>query len=109
MSNQIILPQRMCPTCREYKPLDEAHWRRDKGSPTGFTRLCKPCTQKMIKAHYRRFTYIDKAKRGKVGVKCILWSPKCGVCPCVAENVLTACWRLVKIKPGSDGYPLAMA
>jgi hypothetical protein len=102
-------PMKTCPKCGELKPLDPQYWRRDKSSPTGFNRYCKACTQKSIKAHYRRFTYIDKAKRGKVGVKCLLWSPKCGVCPCVAENDLSACWRLSKIKPSDVGYPKELA
>jgi hypothetical protein len=105
MKKDTEVKTRRCYTCKEFKPLDEEHWRHNKNFSSGFDRYCKLCAQKAIKAHYRRFTKFDKVIRGKVGVKCILWAPRCGVCPCRNESDLSACWRIAKLIPTSDKYP----
>ena len=105
MKNLIIAPQRMCAKCREYKPLNAENWRRNKNCGEGFDVYCKSCAQKAIKFHYRKFSSKDKAIRGKVGVKCLLWSPRCGVCPCISENNVSACWRIENLHPKSIEYP----
>jgi hypothetical protein len=94
-----------CPSCGETKPLDPLNWRRDNHSSDGYGKYCKPCTQQAIKAHYRSYTKEDIARRGEVGVWCLLWSPVCKVCPCVSKSDLSECWRLAKIDPTSESYP----
>ena len=108
MKRVIQSPVKTCPTCEKIKPLDPKYWRRDSRSHDGFTRHCKLCTQKAIKDHYRSYTTNDVMDRGKIGVKCILWSPRCGVCPCPSESDLSRCWRLIKIKSDSEGYPIEL-
>jgi hypothetical protein len=102
-----VIEQKMatCLRCGRSKPLDAEHWRRNRNLHSGFDRYCKLCCQKAIKDHYRKFNRHDKAARGKVGVKCLLWSPRCGVCPCTSVNDVSACWRIAEIDPTSESYP----
>jgi len=97
-----------CTNCGRRLPLDSEHWRRASASRDGFYSQCKDCTKKALKDRYRKYTKIDVLERGYVGVHCILWSPKCSVCPCVSEYDLSACWRLSRIKPDRDGYPIPL-
>lgn len=104
-SNKKEVPTKTCTNCGRRLPLNAKYWRRASASSDGFYSQCKDCTKKSLRDHYRKFTKVDVLERGEVGVHCILWSPKCSVCPCVSEYDLSACWRLARIKPDSDGYP----
>jgi hypothetical protein len=99
---------KFCTGCNKRLPLDAEHWRRNASSPDGFYTQCKSCTKQVLKDHYRRYTKVDVAERGEVGVKCILWSSKCGVCPCISESDLSACWRLAKMRSDGEGYPIEL-
>lgn len=98
---------KICTACKEEKPLDAEHWRRNKRSSDGFYTLCKPCSKKEVKDHYRKWNKRDIDRRGEVGVRCVLWSPRCGICPCI-QGDLSACWRLAKIKPDGESYPVEL-
>jgi hypothetical protein len=100
---------KICTACGKRLPLDAKHWRRASNSPDGFYSQCKDCTKKTLKEHYRKYTKIDVIERGVIGVKCLLWSPRCGVCPCTSEDDLSACWRLAKVNPDGDRYPVPLA
>jgi hypothetical protein len=100
-----IVEWKTCTLCGKSKPLDPEHWRRNKKYGDGFDKYCKPCAQQEIKAHYHPFSKDDIAKRGVVGIWCLLWSPKCGVCPCASKSDLSECWRLARIHPASEYYP----
>jgi hypothetical protein len=103
--DSILVPTKICTACGQRLPLDAKHWRRASNSFDGFYSQCKDCTKKSLQDHYRKYTKIDLIERGEAGVKCILWSQKCRVCPCT-EHDLSACWRIAKINPDSDGYPV---
>ncbi len=100
---------KLCPECWVRKPLTLAYWRRDNHNRDGFTTRCKACTQRMIRNHYRWWTRAHLLERGVVGVKCLLWSLRCGVCPCPSEDDLTQCWRIRKLSPKDDGYPVKLS
>lgn len=84
------------------------HWRRYHSSPDGFMLHCKECTVKSIKNHYRKWYMRDVLERGQVGVKCLLWSEYCGVCPCPSETELEQCWRLEDSGPEYEDYPVTL-
>ncbi len=98
---------RVCTNCREEKPLDAEHWRRDKYARFGWSVMCKACQVQKIKERYRKFRTKDVEQRGKLGVYCLLWAESvCGVCPCT-PNDFTKCWRLTEEEsdPNHEGYP----
>jgi len=102
-------PTKICTVCGRSLPLIAKYWRLSSASTNGYYSQCKDCCKKLHQEHYRKFTKIDIIERGEVGVKCILWSPKCSVCPCISEYDLSACWRLTNTKLISDKYPIPLA
>jgi len=103
----MLVTTKVCTNCGKRLPLNTEHWRRNKLSLDGFYSQCKPCTKKSLKDHYRKYTKVDIVERGEVGVKCILWAQKCGVCPCI-EHDLSACWRIARISPNDVRYPVEL-
>src|SRR5512138_1689665 len=100
MRNLSIPKTKICRGCQRELPLTAEYFRRFKGSRDGFQARCKDCNQTWIREHYVHFTELDFERRGSVGVKCPLYSPKCGKCLAVPD-----CWRLVGLKPGDDRIP----
>lgn len=97
---------RTCTKCGKTKSLDAEHFRRDKYSPEGFNRQCKPCSAALVKTHFRRWQVKDRKERGETGVRCILYSKElCQVCPCPSVEELELCRRLEGTSPEYDDFP----
>ena len=108
MKAKSVALMKICTVCRRRLPLTNEYRSRSGLSSDGFYPHCKDCVKKSAKDQYRKFTKVDVIERGEFGVKCVLWSPKCSVCPCVSEDDLSACWRIANIKPESSRYPIPL-
>jgi hypothetical protein len=105
MTSEDVTTKR-CIACGETKPLTREYWRRQRTSPDDFMAQCKECASAAIKEHYRGWKMRDVLVRGEFGVKCVLWSPKCGWCPVESEDDMSACWRLDELEEDDDRYPV---
>ena len=99
---------KICTICNRRLPLTAKYWRRSSFTSDGYYPQCKECVSKSQRDHYRKFTRIDMVERGEFGVKCVLWSPKCGVCPVISEHDMSPCWRITGINLGSLEFPIPM-
>ena len=97
---------KICTVCGRRLPLTTEYWRRSSYTSDGFYPQCKECISKSARDHYRKFTRTDVIERGKFGVKCVLWAPKCGVCPVKTEDDISPCWRIFGTKLSSHAYPI---
>jgi hypothetical protein len=102
------IKSKICTVCGRRFPLTAKYWRRSSFTSDGFYPQCKACVSKSARDHYRKFTRIDVVERGQFGVKCVLWAPKCEVCPVTTEHDMSPCWRISGITLSSLEYPIPM-
>jgi hypothetical protein len=88
-----------CTRCLKKYPATTEYFRRNS-TEDGLDIYCKTCASEIIKNHFLYFTRRDLRMKGSHGVRCPLWAEQCEIC-----EELATCWRIAKIKPGSDEYP----
>jgi len=57
---------RLCPRCKQNKPLTIRFWSRDRTKPSGFKSHCLECTRKANSTYYYRVTKINQSKEDVV-------------------------------------------
>jgi hypothetical protein len=93
---------KICARCKKEYPATNEYFRRNSSRFDRLDYYCKTCAKAIGRAYMKDLYARDREVKGKLGVRCPLWTKRCGEC-----FYINSCWRIKNDKP--EDLPVKLA